>query len=108
MQIANLFDSIKIDEMDAKDAAVSMASYAKLAEPGLRWFRIISKSWDGYVYASTVHSHEDDGERNGPSAIYEPGLILVSLAVHSSWFGERYEAPVRKAIKFPSRKIEPG
>ena len=93
MQIHTTFDSLTIYEFDSGDITNETAfreTIRVVAEPGLRWFQIISNNFKGYVCASALSSHEDGADFGDPSGIYEPGPLLVRLAVESSWYKERY------------------
>lgn len=83
-------ESITIEEIDPTEVAGKTLVSERTKEPGLRWFRIISREGEGYICASGYRFHEDSADIGEASAIYEPGLLLVKLAVKSSWYKEKY------------------
>ena len=96
IQVCDFLDSIRIEEVNSIDIVGKALTSEKTEEPGLRWFRITSKEGEGYICASGYKFHEDAAEFGEPSAIYEPGPLLVNLAVNSSWYREKYAPAILK------------
>lgn len=101
IQVCTFFESIMFNEIDSTETVGKVPASEITNEPGLRWFKIISKDWEGYICAGSVGFHEDDAGFSEPSAIYEAGPLLVNLAVNSSWYAEKYEPAILKPRKWP-------
>jgi hypothetical protein len=99
MQILTHFESITIREGTAKEFVENGSIPECATEPGLRWFGVHTNKWDGYICAGGVDAREDEGGISDPSTIYEPGPLMVGLAVKSSWYHEKYLPAVPKPTR---------
>lgn len=75
-----IVDSITIEQIDTQTIASKLENLGEAREPGLVTYRILSKSFLGYVVCGKVYWHEDEKALHEPSAIYKPGLLMKHLA----------------------------
>jgi len=71
MEVRSWFEGIVIEERDSSFLVQFASAPTDMLEPGLRAYRLSSRSWSGYVLGGIVRSHEDDGDALAPSALIE-------------------------------------
>jgi hypothetical protein len=80
IEIAAWCDTIRIEPIPSAGAPQAFEHVPAVREPGLIFFKIVSKDWQGFVWAGSAAWIIDDGKIGDPSGLYKPGPLMKRLA----------------------------
>jgi hypothetical protein len=79
MEIAAWGDDIRIEEADSQTTH-KFENARLVREPRIKTFKVTSKQWTGFVWATGFNYSVDDGAMGDPSSLYKPGPLMKRLA----------------------------